>query len=70
MVKLLKKEGEAPSALLFRFTKKIKQSGVLREAKKRRFTSRKPNRRKVRLLAKHREVRRSQIERLRKLGLS
>ncbi len=70
MVKVSKKEGEAPSALLFRFTKRIKQSGVLKESRKRRFTSRKPNKRKARLLASHRAIRRNQIERQRKLGLS
>lgn len=70
MVKVLKKEGEASSALLFRFSKKIKQSGVLKEAKKRRFKARTPNKRKVRISAKHRSDKKTQIERLRKLGLA
>jgi len=69
MVKVVKKEGEPANALIFRFSKKIKQSGVLKEAKKRRFASRPQNRNKKRKSALHRENKKEEIKRLRKLGL-
>lgn len=64
-----KKEGESPSALLFRFTKKVKRSGVIKEARKKRFRSRSINRLKRRLSAIHRERKREEMERMKKLGL-
>lgn len=69
MVKVTKKEGESASALMFRFSKKIKQSGVLKEAKKRRFRSRPLNKRKTRLSALHRESKKQEMTRLKKLGM-
>ena len=41
-----KREGEQTAALIYRFTKKIQQSGVLRESKKRRFSHRRVTRNK------------------------
>lgn len=70
MVKVIKKEGESASALMFRFSKRIKQSGVLKEAKKRRFKDRPKNKRKVRLSALHRESKKKEMVRLRKLGMA
>ena len=70
MVKVTKKEGESASALMFRFSKKIKQSGVLKEAKKRRFRARPNNKRKVRLSALHREIKKKDMARLRKMGMA
>jgi ribosomal protein S21 len=64
-----RKEGEPVSSLIYRFSKHVKQSGVLREVKKRRFYSRPQNRRSRRLSALHRERKRQEIERLKKLGL-
>ena len=46
-----KKEGEPTASLIYRFTKKIQQAGVLREAKKRRFSRRKITRNKRHLSA-------------------
>lgn len=69
MVKVTKKEGESSSALLFRFTKKVKQSGVLKESKKRRFKERPQNKRKKRLSALYREKKKAEISRLKKMGL-
>jgi ribosomal protein S21 len=69
MLEVRKKEGESSSALLFRFTKKVKRSGILKEVKKRRFKNRPASRRKRRLSARHREEKKTEIERLRKLGL-
>ncbi|MEK9180351.1 MAG: hypothetical protein AAB897_02985 [Patescibacteria group bacterium] len=64
-----KREGESPSALLFRFTKKVKRSGVLREGRARRFRGRGISRIKRRVSALHREEKKKEIERMKKLGL-
>lgn len=63
-----KKEGEAVNSLIFRFIKKVQQSGVLREAKKRRFRTRPANRLKRKLSALHREEKKHERERAKKLG--
>lgn len=69
MLQINRKEGESSASLLYRFTKKIQQSGVLREAKKRRFHHRTPNKLKVRLSALHREVKTKEMKKNNKLGL-
>jgi ribosomal protein S21 len=68
MVEVTKKEGESPNALMYRFTKLVKQSGVLREAKKRRFAKRPINKSKIRLSALHREKKRQERARAKKMG--
>ncbi|MDD5547764.1 MAG: 30S ribosomal protein S21 [Candidatus Pacebacteria bacterium] len=65
-----KKEGETANSLIFRFSKKVMQSGILREARKRRFHDRPISRIKRRLSAIHREVKRKETERNKKLGIS
>ncbi len=70
MVEVRKKEGESSSALLFRFSKKVKRGGVIREAKKRRFYKRPVSRRQRRLSAQHRTAKKKEFERLKKLGLA
>ncbi len=69
MIEIKKKEGETPASMLFRFSKRVKQSGVLIEARKRRFHGRSLNRRKRRLKAQYRAVKRAETVRLKKLGL-
>ena len=64
-----KREGESPAALISRFLKKIQQSGVLREAKKRRFHARNLNHAKRRISALHREQKKKEVYRAKKLGL-
>ncbi|MBI2035308.1 MAG: hypothetical protein HYT12_01345 [Candidatus Liptonbacteria bacterium] len=64
-----KKEGESASSLMYRFTKKVQQSGVLKEAKKRRFSGRLPNKTKRRRLALKREIKKAEVARQKKLGL-
>lgn len=63
-----KKEGEAVGSLIFRFIKKVQQTGVLRESKKRRFHSRVQNRLKRKLSALHREQKKKEMEKARKMG--
>ncbi len=68
-MELKRKEGESVSSFLYRFNKKIQQSGVLREAKKRRFHRRPINRLKRKLSALHREDKTREREVAKKLGL-
>lgn len=68
-IKVKRKEGETHSSLLFRFGKRIQQSGVLKEAKKRRFRSRPQNRAKRLVSALYREKKRAELEKMRKMGL-
>jgi hypothetical protein len=68
-VEVRKRSGESASALLFNFTKRIKRSGVLKEARKRRFKSRAQSRLKRKLSAIHRDVKRKDMDRQKKLGL-
>jgi ribosomal protein S21 len=68
-IEVRKKEGEAGNSLLYSFTRKIKRSGVLKEMRKRRFHARPMSRIKRKLSAIHREERRVDVERKKKLGL-
>jgi ribosomal protein S21 len=68
-MEIRKREKESIPGLLYRFNLKVKQSGILREAKKRRFHKRAVNRRRQRISALYREVKKKEIEKARKLGL-
>lgn len=68
MIEVKKKDGETSTAMLFRFTKKIRQSGVMKEVRKRRFHGRPQNKRQRALAAKYRTVKQKEISDLRKLG--
>ena len=68
-IEVRKKQGDSDSALFFAFSKRVKRSGVLKEARKRAFRGRNINRNKRRVSALHREKRRKEVERARKLGL-
>ncbi len=68
-IEIKKKEGESVNALIYRFTKKTQQSGVLREAKKRRYHKREVPRIKRRLSALHRAKKREQFLKDKKSGL-
>lgn len=63
-----KKENENVGSLIFRFIKKVQQTGVLREAKKRRFYKRHENSLKIKLSALHREEKKREMEKARKMG--
>ncbi len=68
MLEIRKKEGESVGSFLYRFGKRVKQSGILKEVKKRRFKGRVVNRRKVRLAALYRKDKQAEIARLKKYG--
>ncbi len=69
-IKVIKKEGESNQSLVFRFTKKTKQSGMIAEVRSRRFRERKPNKRKIRLSAIYRSQKSKEYGKMRKLELS
>lgn len=64
-----KKEGENLGSLLYRFSKKVQQSGILKEAKKRRFYHRPKNRVKRKLAALYREQKKLEVAKAKKMGL-
>ncbi len=68
-VEVRKRNSENIGSLLFRFNKKVRQSGLLKEVRKRRFKSRKINRRKVRQAALYSLNRKKELARTRKYGL-
>ncbi len=67
-VEVKKRQGENVGSLVFRFNKRVKQSGVLKEVKKRRFSGRTVNRGKRRLAALYRLKKQKEIMRLKKYG--
>jgi len=68
-ITIKKKESESAGSLVFRFIKKVQQSGVLLEAKKRRFKKRTPNNRARHLSALHRFAKKNEYDKKRKDGL-
>ena len=61
-----RREGESISAFLYRFSKNIKRSGILREAKKRRYHSRPITKIKRRASALYREKKRKELDKINK----
>jgi ribosomal protein S21 len=68
-IEVRRKEKEPVQSLITRFTRKVKQSGVLLEAKKRQYRDRLPNKRKRRLSAIYRAQKTKEYEKMKKLGL-
>ena len=68
-VEVKKRGGESASTLLYRFSKKIRQSGVIKEFRKRKFHERTHGKRERRISALHREQKKAEVGRLKKLGL-
>ncbi len=54
MLEIKRREGESISSFLHRFNQKIRQSGILREAKKRRFHGRRVTKAKRKKMALYR----------------
>ncbi len=67
-MEIKRREGESTSAFLYRFSKKVQQSGILREAKKRKNKRRPESKYKKRLSALHREQKKKEIEKAKKMG--
>jgi len=67
-VKVNKRDGESGTALVYRFSKKVQRSGILRESRSRRFHDRKVNKNKRRRSALHREKKSAEIVKAKKMG--
>jgi len=63
-----KREGESSGSLIYRFSKKTQQSGIIKEAKKRRFNQRAVSRLSRKLSAIHRVRKRKEYEYKKKMG--
>lgn len=68
-IEVRKREGESPNSMLFNFTKKVKRSGILKEVRARKFHNRSVSRVKRKQSAIHRDAKRAEVERMKKLGL-
>ncbi|MDE2001458.1 MAG: 30S ribosomal protein S21 [Patescibacteria group bacterium] len=64
-----RKENESTGSFLYRFSKKMNQSGVLKEARKRRFHTRPKSRLKLREAALYREEKKVEVAKSKKLGI-
>lgn len=67
-IEVRKREGENFNSLFYRFKRKVNQSGILLEAKKRHFYERSPNKRKRRLSALYRVRKEEEIKRMKRYG--
>jgi ribosomal protein S21 len=67
-MEIKKREGETPNSLIYRFNKRIQRSGLVKEVRKRQFTDRLPNKRKVRLSALYRIGKQENQDLARKVG--
>jgi len=67
-IQIKRREGESASSFLYRFTKKIQHSGVLREAKKRRFKHRNINKNKRKSSALYKSQKMREVLAAKKLG--
>jgi len=68
MVHITKKDHETSAALVRRFMQRVQASGILQEAKKKKFQAKKTSRNLRRRAALKRNERRLHYARLRKLG--
>lgn len=68
-ISIKKRDGESASSLIYRFSKRVQQSGVLKEARARRFNKRVANKRGRRVSALERERKQAEIKQKRKLGI-
>lgn len=64
-----KKENESTGSFLYRFNKKVQQSGILKEARKRRYHHRPKSKLKRKEAALYKNAKREETTRAKKLGL-
>ena len=69
MISVKKREGESASGLMYRFNKKVKQGGLVKEVRKRRFQGRAKSRLKIKLSALHRERLKKEFLHKKKMGI-
>lgn len=63
------RQNESATSLMYRFNKKIRQSGLIKEVRSRRFKSRKVSKRNRLLSALHRDKQKNAYLKKKKLGL-
>jgi|YelNatPaOPRAMG01_1025707.scaffolds.fasta_scaffold378589_2 ribosomal protein S21 len=68
MIEVRKRKNENINSLIYRFNKRVQQSGILKEAKKRKYTTRPINKRKKRLAAIYRHQKAQALQKMAKLG--
>ncbi|PIR87712.1 MAG: hypothetical protein COU10_03210 [Candidatus Harrisonbacteria bacterium CG10_big_fil_rev_8_21_14_0_10_45_28] len=68
MISVKKRKGESANSLMYRFNKKMRQSGVVKESRSRRFTTRDLSKTKRRQSALHREEKKLDYLKKKKLG--
>ncbi len=67
-IKVKRRKGDNSNSLLYRFNRKIKRSGILREAKKHMYYERPPSKNQKRKSALYREKKKKEIEKLTRYG--
>jgi ribosomal protein S21 len=67
-IEVKKGKNENTNTLLYRFTKKVQQSGVMKEVKKRRFSGRAVNKNKRKAMALYRVEKQEEIAKQKKYG--
>ncbi len=67
-IEVKRREGETINSVMFRFNKRVQQSGVVKESRKRQFTKRAPNRGRRKLAALYRIGKQDKLTRARKHG--
>lgn len=70
MIEVRKRKDEPTHGVIFRFSRKVRRSGVLTERRKRNFRKRVANRNARRTSAIYRTEKRKELDRARKLGTS
>jgi len=70
MVSVQKRDGENSTTLIFRFTKKVRRSGLLQEVRKRRFRGRGKTKRARKLSAIYRSGKKEELSKAKKMGLA
>jgi ribosomal protein S21 len=68
MISTRKRKGESANSLLYRFNKRVRQSGLIKESRKRRFTKRPVSKIKRRQSALHREEKKREYLHKKKMG--
>ncbi len=68
MIKMVKKERESDESLIRRFTRKVQQSGVLKQVRSKRFYKKAANKETLRSNAIYRATMHKEVERLKKMG--
>ncbi len=68
MIEVRKRKNESVGSFLYRFNKRVQQSGVLKEVRKRKTATRSVNRRKRRMSAVYKAEKARDVKKKRKLG--